>query len=121
MSYAWKNNLACTAVYKTMERDDRMSQFEELVVPFEDGKDVKMGDLPFYPNAASSDVKERAAKQFGGTFFKHLVKDYVVYRETSGDKTKKIFSAIVDVLKNEEKTLLDLAEVVDKKLKFEDE
>lgn len=121
MPYTWKKNLACTAVYKIMERDDRMNQFEELVVPFDDGKDVKIGDLPYFPNAASGDVKERAAKQFGGTFFKFIVKDYVVYREASGEITKEIFSAIVDVLKNEKKTLLDLAEVVDEKLKFEDE
>ena len=121
MSYTWKNNLACTAVYKTMERDDRMNQFEELVIPFPDGKKVKIGDLPFFPNASSGDVKLRAAKQFGGTFLKFLVNDYVVHRETSGEKIKDVFEAVVDVLKNEKKTLLDLAEVIDEKLRFEDE
>ena len=36
--YNWKANLACTAVYKTLERDDRLNQFEELVTPFSEEK-----------------------------------------------------------------------------------
>lgn len=121
MSYVWKRNMACVSVYKTMERDDRMNQFEELVSPFDEGKDLKMGDLPFFPNAGSADVKLRAAKQFGGTFLKFLVGDYVVHREILGENLRTIFGEMVDVLKNGEKTLLDLAEIIDNKFKFEDE
>ncbi|BCD99843.1 hypothetical protein [Marinagarivorans cellulosilyticus] len=121
MPYTWKNNIACTAVYKIMERDDRMNQFEAIVIPFDDAKSLKISDLPFFPSASSADVAERAAKQFGATFFKFVAQDYVVYAETSTERVRDMFNAIVNVLMNPNKTLLDLAEIVDSKLIFSDE
>lgn len=121
MSFTWKNNLACTSVYKTMERDDRMNQFEELVYPFELAKDIKIGDLKFFPNAASGDIKNRAAKHFGATFFKFIISNYVVRKEKREEHIQDIFNSFVEVLENESKTLFDLAKVVDEKLMYEDE
>lgn len=121
MAYTWKSNLACTAVYKTMERDDRMNQFEALVVPFVEAKELKMKELKFFPVAASNSVKLRVARHFGATFLKYLMNDYVVWKEESGAAVQDIHNAIVEVLRMGDKTLLDLAEVVDGKLKFEDE
>ena len=121
MAYEWKKKLACIATYKLMERDDRMNQFEEIIMPFDKAKALKMGDLKFYPSAATPEIKNKAAKHFGATFLKYLVQDYVVKKESKDIDTGKIFEQIVNVLKDETKTLNDLAEVIDKNLKFEDE
>jgi hypothetical protein len=104
-----------------MERDDRMNQFEALVVPFAEAKALKMKELKFFPVGASNSVKLRVARHFGATFFKYLMNDYVVWKEESAAAVQDIHNAIVDVLRMGDKTLLDLAEVVDGKLKFEDE
>jgi hypothetical protein len=119
--YEWKSKMACVAVYKTLEREDRMDQFETLFNPFGESGAMKIEDLAYYPNAASSPVRKRASKHFAGRFLKFLMQDYDVKKERPSASLQALFKDVVGVLTKKGKTLTDLAEVIDGHIKFEDE
>jgi len=121
MAYEWRNNIACRAVYNTMEKEDRMDQFESLIIPFDEAGTMKVSDLKFFPDAGSSSVKERAAKHFSDKFIVHVFNDYAPKKQTPTSTLQQLFKDVVKVLKNGDKTLTDLAETMDKTLMFDDE
>jgi hypothetical protein len=121
MAYEWRKNIACVAVYKTLERDDRMDQFESIFIPFENAGEMEAGDLAFFPNAGSSSVRKRAAKHFTAKFLKYVFDDYDVKKERPAETLQKLFKSVVKILSKENNTLVDLAETMDSAIKFEDE
>ena len=121
MSYQWKDNIACKAVYETMSRQDRMNQFDKNLVPFAKAGNYKIADLKYFPRAGDIDERKAAAHGFCDGFLEYLLSDYSVTWEVSGEDIKQIVQEIVDLLSTADKTLTDLAALLDIKFKYADE
>ena len=121
MAFQWKSNTACIATYKTLERDDRMNQFDEMFLPFDQAADFKIAALPFYANLASNPLQELAVKHFVAQFLKYLMNDYVVRKENPESTTQDLFEAVVKCMNTPAATIANLAETLDKYIRFQDE
>lgn len=121
-NYTWKENLCCIATYKTLEGNTTLDEFEETHIPFNKAPTVKMKNLRYYPQSTNNpDIIEMIAHQEARRYFKFLITYYVVKKELNETQLWQIISALSDVFKNGDKTILDLAEVTDIHLKFSDE
>jgi hypothetical protein len=121
MSYEWKSNIACLSTYKTLGRKDRMNQYNEWALPFNEAGDFEIENLPFYPKLASGQLSDLAIKHFSAQFLDYLLNDYVVKTQTEGMTTKKLFEDVVKCLNKKGAKISDLAETLDKDIRFPDE
>ena len=121
-NYEWKANLACIATYKVLGGDDKLDQFEEDQLSFEDAKDQKMGNLRYYPKITENpDIIEMVAYEMARKYLKLLVKHYSVKKETSQISSPEIISSLASVFKTNDATIKELAEKADSLIKFSDE
>lgn len=121
MAYKWSSNLACVSTYKILERDDRLDQFEEVLVSFDEAKDYKVEYLTFFPNGAKKSIKLKAAKQIASKFIYYTLKDYSPRKENKSQTLKKWHKELYDAFALGNKTLADIAAIQDKYGKFKDE
>lgn len=121
MSYTWKNNLACLATYKILERDDRLNQFDELYLPFSNAGSFKIASLPFYPLLPSNELRLGALQHFAAKFIQYLFNDYVIKKQNQDITTEKLFKDVVACLGTDNATLADLAGTLDDDICFPDE
>lgn len=120
--YQWRNNLACVATYKVLERDDLLDQFEQTAVPFHKAGSLAIGGLRFYPKTtANPHVVSSAALEMSFEFVRYVNKYYRVVKEDSSVPTSEIVDKLCGVFASSRKTLTDLAAVLDKYVQFEDE
>lgn len=120
--YEWKANLCCIATYKTLEGDDKMDQFEEEDIAFEDAAAVTMKSLRYFPKTTTNpDIIEMISFEIARKFLKLVVKDYTVSKEKSKTKSSKIIVSLSEVFRDAGATIKDLAEVTDGLIKFSDE
>ncbi|TQV87576.1 hypothetical protein [Aliikangiella coralliicola] len=122
MAYKWRKNLACFSTYRVLERDDRLDQFEEELVPLDKsaGK-YKVSYMAFYPDDGSPKVKEKAARNIAVKFIRFTIKDYKPKKEETSQTLKKWHGELTNLFKDGDKTLTDIAEVQDEYCKFKDE
>ncbi len=121
-NYKWKANLCCIATYKTLEGDNKLDQFEEEDLSFEDAKDKKMGELRYYPKTTNNpDVIELISYEVARKYLKLIVKEYSVTKEKSQMKSSEIIVLLASVFRNKEATIGDLAGKTDELIKFSDE
>jgi hypothetical protein len=121
-NYKWEPKLACIATYKVLEGDDNLDQFEEAEHPFDEAKDLKMEELRYYPKTTNNpDLIKLISFEIARRFVKILVKQYSVKKEKKEITSEKIITDIAGVFENKNKTVLELAEVVDGLIKFSDE
>jgi len=117
--YPWKENLACVSTYKILVN---MQQLSGAKTKFESAADLKLGRLSYFPSTtASPALIEMAAMLITREYSKLLSRDYVIAPQTSGGTWKKLMRAMEAVFADKEKTIRDLAEVVDSQVKFGDE
>jgi hypothetical protein len=122
MPYQWKNNLACVATYKILEGDKFLDQFEDIDISFDDAADVKLGTLRYFPQTTSNEnILEILSIEMGRKFLTHLVKTYTVEKQEASDNPGKIVKKFATIFRSPEKTIRDLAEAVDGRIKFPDE
>lgn len=116
--FAWKANLACVSAFKIMLN---LQQFDKTVT-FKKAETLKLSKMAYYPATTSSaTLIQFAALLISGEYSKLLARDYVIAPQTQGGTWKKLRRAMEEALADKDKTLSDLAEVVDAHVKFADE
>jgi len=120
--FEWKENMACVATYKILEGDKFLDQFEDADIAFKDAGDVKLGTLSYFPRTTTNaEIIDLAGLEMSRMFFKHLSKTFTIKKEDAQDESAAIILAVGAVFKDPEKTIKDLAQVVDDRIKFPDE
>ncbi len=119
MAYEWKNNIACKATYAILEGP--LDQIDEILVPQDKAGDYKIAYFSNYPDDASSKIKEKWARKISAKFVQYVLKFYDVRKEKPTDTISKWHNDTWPVFKDGDKTLTDLAAVLDKHCKFSDE
>lgn len=119
--FTWKENNACVATYKVLEGDSFLDQFEDADIPFEEAGSVKLGTLRYFPKTTNNaDLIEVLSFEIARKFIKHLTKVFTVTKEKPGT-TAEIIVAVAAVFADKEKTIAELAELVDENIRFPDE
>jgi len=120
--FEWQENLVCVATYKVLEGDQFLDQFEDAEIPFEDAAAIPMRALRYFPKTTTNpQIIELISLEIAREFLHTLVKVFTVKKEDPTVSTPKTIKAIAGVFKNPKKTIADLAELVDKHVRFPDE
>jgi hypothetical protein len=121
-SFEWKENMVCVATYKILEGEEFLDQFEDADVPFEDADELTMGKLRYFPKTTgNAAIIELLSLQVAQRFLTDLVKTFTVKKEMPSRKTSVTITDLAAIFEDKDKTVLELAEVVDKHVKFPDE
>jgi len=121
-SFEWKENMACVATYKILEGEEFLDQFEDADVPFEDADELTMGKLRYFPKTTgNAAIIELLSLQIAQRFLTDLVKTFTVKKEMPSRKTSVTITDLAAIFEDKDKTVLELAEVVDEHVKFPDE
>ncbi len=119
--FTWTENNACVATYKVLEADIFLDQFEDADIPFAKAGPVKLGTLRYYPKTTNNpDLIQVLSFEIARKFIKHLTKVFTVTKEKPGT-TAEIIVEIAGVFADKDKTIVDLAEIVDANIRFPDE
>lgn len=119
--YEWKESNACVATYKVLEADSFLDQFEDADIPFAKAHSVKLKKLRYFPQTtATPQIIEVLSLEIARKFVTYLVKVFTVSKQNSAP-TSAIITSIAKVFADGEKTIRDLAEIVDANIKFPDE
>jgi hypothetical protein len=114
-----EENMACVATYRILEGDKFMDQFEDSEVAFADAAELTMGELRFFPKTTTnSAIIKGIAFDRARQFFTLLLKTFTVKKETLDDSTQAVLVALAGVFGDHDKSLLDLAQLVDDRVKF---
>jgi hypothetical protein len=114
-----EENMACVATYRILEGDKFMDQFEDSEVGFADAAELTMGELRYFPKTTkNSAIIKGVAFDRARQFFTLLLKTFTVKKETLGDSTEAVIVSLATVFQDRKKTLLDLAQLVDDRVKF---
>jgi hypothetical protein len=114
-----EDNMACVATYRILEGDKFMDQFEDSEIPFADAPGVKMGELRYFPKTTkNSAIIKGIAFDRARQFFTLLLKTFTVKKETLDDSTEAVIVSIAGVFQDREKKLVDLAQLIDDRVKF---
>lgn len=120
--FEWKENMACVATYNILEGENFLDQFEDANVPFADAGDLTMGKLRYFPKTtANAQMIRLLSLQIAQQFLTDLVKTYTVKKELPEKTTGATITELAKVFADGDKTVLELAEVVDENVKFPDE
>lgn len=120
--YEWKENNACVATYKVLEGDQFLDQFEEAEIPFKKASSIKLKALRYYPQTTSNtQIIEVLSLGIARKFLKHVMKVYTVGKQNKNSSSASIITNIAAVFADGNKTIKDLAEVVDANIQFPDE
>lgn len=119
MSYQWKNNLACKATY--VINTEILEQIDTILVPFDTAGDYKVEFMTSFPNDASDKIKEKWAKKISAKFIQYAIKYYDVKPEKETTTVRQWHDETWSLYKDDAKTLKDIAEIMDKHCKFNDE
>jgi hypothetical protein len=119
--FAWKENNVCVATYNVLEGDMFLDQFEDVDIPFKDGGEVELGNLRYFPKTTNNpDIIQVLSFEIARKFLKHLTKVFTISKENP-ESTADIIVAFAGVFADKSKTISELAEEVDKRIKFPDE
>lgn len=121
MSYQWKDNVCCRSIYKVLESDALLDEFESSDTPFEKAGELKVGNLRYFSHTGTSDIRDFSAWNITRHFLNKLSIETRLDKQSPEVKTKHLYSAVYSVFRNENKTLKDLAEAIDALVKFDDE
>jgi hypothetical protein len=120
--YVWRQNNACVATYKVLEGDAFLDQFEDADIPFAKAGATKLKSLRYFPRTTSNPrILEVLSLEMARGFLKHIVKVFTVAKQDPGVASGAIIQNIANVFADGEKTIRDLAEIVDENIKFPDE
>ena len=121
-TYTWKENNACTATYKVLEGDKLLDQFEDADIPFAKAASIKLKTLRYFPKTTTNpQIIEVLSLEIARKFVTDIVKVFTVSKQNTATSSATIISSIAKIFADGEKTIKDLAEVVDSNIKFPDE
>ncbi|WP_273426079.1 hypothetical protein [Marinobacter sp.] len=121
MSYQWKDNVCCRSIYKVLESDDKLDEFEASDTPFEKAGDLTVGQLRYFSHTGTSDVRDFSAWNITRHFLNKLSIETRLDKQSPEIKTNHLYGAVYALFRQKNKTLCELAEVVDSLVKFDDE
>lgn len=101
-----KNNRACTTLWATLFR------MNQVFTPFSESGELSVGDLTFYNEASSNELREQEATIMADQLDIIFIVGRGAEYEEHVDRTTAVAS-LVSILTNETKTVTDLAGVVD--------
>lgn len=107
------NNVACRTVGSALMVFEQISENQS----FKSTGEIKIGDLPFYPHDGSMDIVETRAKSLAI----QLDKSFRMMRGATYEENMTQVSAVntlVEILKNKERTISDLADKADDQYLF---
>lgn len=117
--FAWTSSMPCVATYKVLEGDQFLDQFEDATTPFEKAGTVKIGDLRFFPQITdNANIIELVADQIARKFLTFIQKTYTITKHDPKEDSSDIIDAVAAIFGNADKTLLDLASVVNQQIDF---
>jgi len=121
-TYEWRENNACTATYKVLEGDRFLDQFEDADIPFAKAASVKLKTLRYFPKTTTNpQIIDVLSFEIARKFVTDLVKVFTVSKQNTARSSANIITTIAGIFADGEKTIKDLAEVVDDTIKFPDE
>ena len=120
-AFAWRANLACVATYRVLEGNDKLDQFEEADLPFDDAPGKPLAELRYFPGTtANRDIIETLSIEIARRFLKLLVQHFTVTREKDVSSAR-ILRALAREFASPTATIKDLARTVDRTIRFADE
>lgn len=120
--YEWKENNACVATYKVLEGDNFLDQFEDADIPFTKASSVKLKTLRYFPHTTTNPgIIEVLSLEMSRKFVTYIVKIFTVSKQNRTTSSAAIITSIAKVFADGDKTIRDLAEIVDANIKFPDE
>jgi hypothetical protein len=118
MAFEWTKNLACGSCYKIL---GELHQFDAAKVSFKKAASLGVKTLNYWPVSSNTlDARAISAQLLTQSYIPLLAKYYVL-KPQNNSKWKDVRRAMQSVLVDEDKTVQDLAEAIDKLIKFEDE
>lgn len=117
-SYVWTNNIACVSCYKILAR---RGQFNEFQLPFQKAGDCKLKALNYFVTSGGRHMLEMSAFLLSQRYVQMLSTDYVVRPELKDITWADVQVAMVSVLQDGDKTIRNLAHLVDIMISFKDE
>jgi hypothetical protein len=121
--FEWKKNMVCTGTYTLLESDKFLDQFEDADIPFESAGDVKLSKLRYNLRTTNNPHFDQGLTlELEQNFLTDLQKIYRVEMRKGDDTPQNIIRRLAAVFAAPtNKTIGDVAEQVDKDLKFPDE
>jgi hypothetical protein len=122
MAYQWNKNLCCIGTYKTLSDNSKLDQFEEEDVSFESASEIKMNQLRYYLHTTTNkDALQHVGLQMAMSFLNNFSQNYVLTKQKKALQTADMYRDLASIFQDGEKTINELAELMDKYVKFEDE
>jgi len=122
VAFKWKDNMVCTGTYTVLENDKFLDQFEDVEIPFESAGETPLSELRYnLRTTKNANFNKGLTLELAQDFLTYLEKIYRVGFQNDGDTAQAIIRRVAKVFANPENTIADLAEQVDKDLKFPDE
>lgn len=122
MAYKWANNLCCIGTYKTLSDNSKLDQFEEEDLPFNSAPSVKMKQLRYYLHTTTSQqALDHVSLQMAISFLNNFSQNYVLTKQKKELQTAALYRDLASIFRNADKTINDLAELMDRYVKFQDE
>jgi hypothetical protein len=122
MPYLWEKNICCIGTYKTLSDNQKLDEFEEEDKPFENAATVKMNELRYFLHAtANPQALEHLSFQKAIQFLTDFSKNYLLTKEKKELQTADFIRDLAGIFKDGNKTINDLAELMDSYVKFADE
>lgn len=121
--FEWsEDNQACVATYKVLESDHFLDQFEDADLPFAQAGVVKLGTLRYYPKTtAKPEIIEIVSLEIARKFLTFVTKIFTVKKQDRKVSTFEIIDDLAKIFADKNKTIAQLAAVVDENVKFPQE
>ena len=119
--FEWQANLACVATYRVLEGNDKLDQFEEAELPFNEAPDKLLSELRYFPSTTTNrDMIELLGFEVARRFLTLLVENFTVTREKDVSSAATL-RALAKEFASTTATIKDLARTVDRTIRFADE
>src|SRR3569833_1763055 len=111
--FSWGDTQPCVATYKVLEGDKFLDQFEDAEVPFAQAGTLAIGRLRFFPHATTNpSIIGLLSIEMARKFLTLLTKTFSIVKHDPGETSADIIRTIAAIFANKDKTLTDLAKVV---------
>jgi hypothetical protein len=120
--YEWRENNACVAAYNVLEGDQFLDQFEDADIPFAAAPDVQMRQLRYFPQTTDNkEIRELLGVEMARDFIRHVSKVFTLKKQTPDTTPAGFLRAIAAIFADPDRTIRDLARVLDDNVRFPDE
>ena len=120
--FEWRESNACVATYNVLEGEQFLDQFEDVDIPFDSAADVKMRQLRYFPRSSNNpNILELLGIEMARVFIRHVSKTFTLNKQNPETTPAGFLREIASIFSGGDRTIQDLAEVLDKNVRFPDE